>query len=773
VTSELRSSEPWIRRLDGPDAIVHADGTVLVCSSDGSIVRPEHGLFEADTRLLCLHRLTIDDQPPMAIGSAIVDDDRWLATSIVRLPGGSAEGPRLPEDVVEVLIERRVGPGLEERIAITNRSRTSTRPRIALEVASDLLDLLEFQRSGAAPDPLTPSWDGESQTLRFERVLAGPQGESRREVRVRLRADQPARWAGTALALDLVLEPGATSALELSVASGEPAGWQDDGARPHRSRSDPARRAIERAAWRSGRVRVRSEPPLFGRIVERAIEDLFALRSRELEPGTGAWVLNAGIPRFTGLFGRDVLTAAWQSALAGPDALQGAIRAIAATQADRDDPFRDAEPGKLVHEMRRGPLAESGRSPRDAYYGSDTVPAMFVLALSEAWHWTGDEEILAQHIEVAERAMRWAEERHQAGGFLRYETRSPQGLRNQGWKDSDEAIRYPDGSLVPVPIATVEEQAFHVLALERLAEIHLALNRTADAEEELQRAADHRKHWHQAFWRDELGFYALALDPDDRPVDTIASNAGHALGTGIVPLEVARRVADRMFQPDLFSGFGVRTLSSSHPSYNPFAYHLGSVWPVEQATFLLGAKRYGFDDLVERLAEGFVAAAARSPALRLPEAIAGLDRSSWPIPVPYPGASPLQAWSASATVQLAQTLTGIYPFAPARVVALARPRLPDWLDMVQLDGLRVGDARLSLRFDRRSDGTTGHEVTDRRGAVVVVEAPPPQAPDLGIVEGALVWGLEHAPGRLGRALRVALGVEIGSPRSEEHAEVLR
>jgi glycogen debranching enzyme len=771
VTRELPPAAPWIRRLDGPDVVVHADGSVLVSASDGSIEEPEHGLFESDTRLLCHYRLTIDGGRPRTIGSATVDDDRWMAAAIVPLAGGSPEGPALPEDTLEILVERRLGPGLEEQVRFTNRGGTRASPSIRIELASDLLDLLELRRSGAPARPVPSAWDADSSTLTFERAVPGPKRLSRRAVRVQVGSTHQARWDGTALMLGMDLEPGASSSVELSVRP-SPAGQAPDG--PFGRRRLPAdheRRRVERAARRSGRVRIRTQPPLFGQIVDRAIEDLFALRSRDLESAEGAWVLNAGIPRFTGLFGRDVLTAAWQSALAGPEALRGALGAIAATQAQTDDPFRDAEPGKLIHEMRRGPLTESGRSPRDAYYGSDTVPAMFVLALTEAWHWTADDALLEQYLEVAERAMTWAERRHNRDGFLRYQTRSPEGLRNQGWKDSDEAIRYPDGSLVPVPIATVEEQAFHALALERLAEVHLALGRDTDAERELERAAVHRRRWHDAYWRKELGFYALALDPDDRPVDTIASNAGHALGTGIVPAEVARRVADRLFEPDLFSGFGVRTLSSAHPSYNPFAYHLGSVWPVEQATFLLGAKRYGFDDLVARLAEGFVTAAARSPAGRLPEAIAGLDRSVWPIPVPYPGANPLQAWSASATVQVAQTLTGIYPFAPARVVALARPRLPEWLDVIELDGIRVGDGRVSLRFEREADGRTTHQVTDQQGTILVIEAPPPQATDVGLLEGALEWGLEHAPGRLSRVLRIALGIEVEATPAETSVEV--
>jgi glycogen debranching enzyme len=754
VNGRLGHPEHLIRRLDHPEVAVHADATVLLTGPDGAIERPEHGLFDADARLLCRYRLTVDGRPPTLIGAAVVDDDGWLATAVVRRRDGRPEGPVLPEDALELLVDRRVGPGLAERITITNRGATQVSHRIEIELASDLIDLLEFGRAGVSPEPVTPTWDREPATLSFARTVEGPRATVTRAAQVRATAPGPVTWDGQRLSIGVELEGGAGTTIEIDVQ-----GSRDGSTVDAPARDASRRRAAERAAWRSDRVHVRTEPPLLGDIVERAIEDMFALRSRDLERSPGHWVLNAGIPRFTGLFGRDALTAGWQSSLAGPEALLGAIDAIAATQVDRDDPFRDAEPGKLVHEQRRGPLAASGRSPRDAYYGSDTVPAMFLLALTEAWHWTGDDGLLERHLDVAERAIGWAMSRLERDGFLRYETRSPEGLRNQGWKDSDEAIRFPDGTLVPVPIATVEEQAFLLLGLERLAEVHIALGRDAEARSELEQAAMVRHRWQEAFWREDLGFYALALDPQDRPVDSVTSNPGHALGTGIVPPELAGRVGARLLEPDLFSGFGVRTLSAEHPSFNPFAYHLGSVWPVEQATFLLGAKRYGLDDVVDRLAEALVAAAAGSPGRRLPEAIAGLDRASWPVPVPYPGASPLQAWSASATIQLLQSLVGIYPFAPARVLALARPRLPSWVDMIRIDGLRVGDARVSLQFERRADGSASHAVTDRDGTLIVVEAPPPQATELGLVERAMSWGLEHAPGTLSRALRVAMGIE--------------
>jgi glycogen debranching enzyme len=416
----------------------------------------------------------------------------------------------------------------------------------------------------------------------------------------------------------------------------------------------------------------------------------------------------------------------------------------------------------MVHEMRRGPLSMLGVRPHQAYYGSQTTGSMFVLALSELWHWTADDDLLLRHRGAAIEAIEWAENLgdRDGDGFLEYRQRNPDGLKNQGWKDSDEAIRYPDGRFAENPIATVEEQALHYLALQRMAEILVALEEHPGRPAELlRRAARLRGAWHSAYWLPEHRFYALALDRDRLPIATIASNAGHALGAGIVPPEHAPAVADRLLAPDMFSGWGVRTLSSGHPAYNPFAYHLGAVWPVENATIALGFKRYGLDDHLDQLAEGFFGAVAHCRDFRLPEALTGHDREDLPTPLPYPGSTSPQAWSASAVTQFVQVMLGLYPFAPAQVLGLVRPRLPAWLSEVTVHGLRVGDATVTLAFERAEDGTAHHRIVERDGHLRVLEMPPPDAVTAGdgIVPRLLGWGLEHAPGRRATALRIAMG----------------
>jgi glycogen debranching enzyme len=736
--------------------LLYADYTVLFTAPDGSISHDPEGLYDHDTRILSSHRLTIDGQELKFVSSAEFGADRRLTVLLAPRPGGSATGPVLPQDAVEVRVETVVGPGMTQRISLANRSMVVLTPVLRIELHADFADVLEVGRVRRQHGKRSMA----TEVGRLELTYRAAHGRRRLERGIRVTAPgspSPEIRRDGCLTWHLSLQPRTSWSVELVFESLVDGRWRGPTA------GVVAAGGRSRHAPPGDRPTVDSDPAVLGQVVDRAMDDLLSLRNRELDGDDDeAWVPNAGVPAYTGLFGRDSLTAGWQSALLGPEVSRGALRMLAARQATEDDPFRDAEPGKLLHEMRRGPLSELDIIPQRAYYGSQTTPAMFVLALSELWHWTGETDVLRQYRDPAMRALQWAEQRgdRDGDGFLESLTRSPDGLRNQGWKDSDEAIRYPDGRNVDAPLATVEEQAFYALALERMAEILVALDEDDEAERFLVQADNLRRRWHDAFWLPDEGFYAMALDVDKRPVASIGSNAGHALGAGIVPREHARLVADRMLEPDLFSGWGIRTLSAAHPSYNPFAYHLGTVWPVEQATFALGFKRYGLDDHAERLIAGMMAAAGQFRDLRLPEVLSGLGRDESPVPVPYPDSNCPQAWSASATIQLVQIMLGLYPFAPLNLLALVRPRLPAGIDAVRIRHLRVGKATVSIRFERRDDGSASHEILDQDGHLVVVEASPPQdvaAPSP--LDAVKAWAIEHAPGRQARALRIGLGLE--------------
>jgi glycogen debranching enzyme len=733
--------------------------TVLVTDADGSINGGRLGLFDYDTRILSKYRLLIDDEVPRCDTSAAIASDYWAAHLTVPRPGRDARGPELPQDALAIEVRRRVGRGLVEQLVVRNFSMAATRFTLRLELDADFTDVLALDEAPTYERMTTRRWDGRTRTLSFDHRAEANGRRLHRGCRVRVvEADSAPASRDDAIGFDISLAAQASWTATMAFESLVDDRWRAP------EIADVARATAcdrRREEWRRQRAEIESPHPVLASAYETAAEDLFSLRAWELDAAADAWIPNAGVPTYTGIFGRDSLTAAWQGALVGPDMLRGSLAHIARTQADGDSAWHDREPGKMVHEIRRGPLSELEIVPQRAYYGTQTTSAMFVVALSEYWHWTGDTAALRQYRDTALRALDWARESgdRDGDGFLEYTRRSTRGLKNHGWKDSDEAIRYPDGRLVDNPIATIEEQAFYWLALQRMAEILVALGEDSHADEFAARARQLRERWHRAFWMPDDHFYAMALDPDKQHVRSIASNPGHALGAGMVPTEYARACADRLMADDMFSGWGIRTLSRDHASYNALAYHLGTVWPVENATFALGFKRYGLDEHVERLATGIFDAVAHFRNCRLPEALGGHGRDETPIPTAYPRSNSPQAWSASAVVQLVQTMIGLYPFAPAHVVALVRPRLPEWLPALTVRNVRVGSATASIRFERGRDGSTAFDVIDNRGPLFVVEMPPPQDTDPSSQswdEGVRSWLLERAPGRLASALRLAL-----------------
>jgi glycogen debranching enzyme len=741
-----------------PCHVLHQGYTVLITQPNGELDAAERqGLLDFDTRILSRHRLTVGGQVPEATSASVLAANRWESWLRIPLRGGSAAGPRLPQDQLVIILGRQVGRGMHEHIEVRNYSMAPLDTELALELDADFADVQELGGPREVEGAVTRSWDERALTLLFAFTATRADKRIRRAMRAVVSgiADAGVRARGGTLYFSLALPARGGWHVDIECHSEVDGSW-----RVPLPEENP--RADERRTWDLRRAQVESPSAVVNRAFERAAQDLFDLRNWELDAGRDAWVLNAGVPTYTGLFGRDALTAAWQAALLGPEMMRGALARIGERQAAVDDAWRDAEPGKLVHEVRRGPLSDLDVIPQSAYYGTQTTAAMYVLVLSELWHWTGDTGALARHRDVALSAMEWARRYgdRDADGFLEYAKRSRRGLKNQGWKDSDEAIRYPDGTLVDDPIATVEEQAFYFLALQRMAEMLIALGEDARAASFLADARELRRKWQAAFWIEDDGFYAMALDADKRPVRSIGSNAGHALGAGLVPPHHARIVADRLMSPELFSGWGIRTLSRDHPSYNPLGYHLGTVWPVENATFLLGFKRYGLDHHGDRLVTALFDAAGYFAAARLPEAIGGDGPDRTAVPIPYPAANSPQAWSASAVIQMVQLMVGLYPFAPARLLALVRPRLPSWLPWLTLRHVRVGDATVSLRFARRADGTATHEVLDRTGRLRILTVPPPN--DVGDrggawLDGIKTWLLRHAPGRTARAIRLALG----------------
>jgi glycogen debranching enzyme len=459
---------------------------------------------------------------------------------------------------------------------------------------------------------------------------------------------------------------------------------------------DILRRSIQE--WRSRQTEIHSDGLLLNRVLERSLRDLRALRSRL----KGHEYFAAGVPWFVTLFGRDSLLAAMQSLAYEPSIAEQTLRLLALHQGRRDDAYRDEQPGKILHEFRDGELARTGEVPHSPYYGTVDATPLFIILLERHASWTGCLRVFHDLRDNVERALDWMARRFDEAGYIAYQSTSKNGLINQGWKDSGDAIVNDDGTLAEPPVSLIEVQGYAYRAFLAAADL---FDRAGDSDRagRLRKDADDlQSRVNRDFWLEDRDFYALALQAEGRPCKVISSNPGHALWSGIAESEQARRTAERLMADDMFNGWGIRTLSHDEPGYHPLSYHRGTVWPHDNSLIVAGLRRYGFDEAACRVFTGLVEAATHVPHDRLPELFAGFGRSEYRVPVRYPVACHPQAWAAGAVPYLVTTLLGLEPDGFNRGLRVVRPILPPMIDWLEVRRLRVADARIDLRFDRGS-----------------------------------------------------------------------
>jgi glycogen debranching enzyme len=695
--------------------INHADHVLI--AGPGGVVQPggSAGFYAADTRLLSSYRVTVDGRLPEPIQDAPL---RFYSIRHVL---------RDAQTGLVLVLDRSVRGGVHEDYVLQATGRAPVQAELAIEVGGDFADLFEVRGIGLeAPQRTVASrWDPTSGELR----LGHRNGTFARGLAIRCRPwPAPWRWDDGRLVLPVALSP--RSAIHVCL-TWLPAG--DDGSVSEAPgchagvRLEPER---DGAPLRAPRLETSNAP--LGRAWTAASWDMEALRL-PIPDATGSdgpgSVPAAGLPWYLTLFGRDSIITSLQAMPFYPELARGTLERLAALQATEDDPLRDAEPGKILHEVRSGEVARLGLLPFHPYYGTHDATPLYVTLLSELYDWTGDLRLVERFLPAAEAAMGWIERfgDRDGDGFLEYQARSPHGFPNQGWKDAADAIPHADGSLAPAPLALCEHQAYAYEARLRLAELYDALARDADAARLRADAARLRDRFNDVFWWEEEGTYYLGLDGGKRPIRSVASNAGHCLASGIVPPDRAARVAARLLADDMWSGWGIRTLSAEHPAYDPFSYHTGSVWPHDNATIAAGFAVAGLRDQVARVARATFEAAAELPGLRLPELFSGLPRSDGGPPVPYPGANVPQAWAASALFRLVILLCGIAARADraggARVYL--DPALPEWLGDVTLRGVRAAGATLDLHVA----GTASTVLDNGSGLVVEHGSPPSRFPD--------------------------------------------
>ncbi len=462
------------------------------------------------------------------------------------------------------------------------------------------------------------------------------------------------------------------------------------------------------AEWMHRHTEVRSDNPLLDEVIQRSLRDLHMLRS-DLD---GEHYFAAGVPWFATLFGRDSIITALEMLAYEPAIAEQTLRLLAAYQGEAVDHWRDEEPGKILHELRVGELARAGDIPHTPYYGTIDATPLFLILVAQHANWTGDPKLFRELRRNVDRALEWIARYGDSDGdgYVEYRSRSKKGLINQGWKDSGDAIVNADGSLAEPPIALVEVQGYVYRAKLDIAAL---LRRAGEANlaEQLEREADElRTRFNRDFWLDDEHIYALALERDHRAVQVVSSNPGHALWTGIADAGKAHRTVQRLMQEDVFSGWGIRTLATKERAYTPLGYHLGTVWPHDNAICAAGMRRYGFDDEARRVFTAIVEAAMHFNSRRLPEVFAGFSRKDYGVPVRYPVACHPQAWAAGAVPFLLHTALGLVPEAFDNRLRIVRPVMPPGCDWLELRRLRVGRRRCDLRFTRAAGDQASVEV---------------------------------------------------------------
>jgi glycogen debranching enzyme len=687
----------------GPNQIsIHQGQTVLVSEPDGQIHWPsEKGLYFLDTRVISSWTIYANGEPwDLLNGGAITHYASRIYLTNRRIP--TMDGV-IPQRTIGFVLSRSINGGLHEDIDITNNSLKGVRFQLEISLRCDFADIFEVKSGGIVRrGRITTEWSQAKQELR----TIYRNGDFVRQVLVIPRRQQSdAVYANGRISFEIVIDPGASwhTCLLYTLTDGERKSMPLHACVHlyHKSRH-----AETLSDWLQSVLKIRTSNEEFYRLYRQALEDMAALRLPITGTDHMVFLPAAGLPWFVAPFGRDSLIVSLQNMLIYPDFARGALDILGELQAKDKDDYRDAEPGKILHEIRYGELAHFKLIPHTPYYGTADATPLYLITLHAAWRATGDKTLLERHLETAEACLSWIDNYgdRDGDGFQEYQTRSPVGYENMGWKDAGDSMVYPDGTLVKGPKALCELQGYVYDAWLRMAEVFDELGMPGRANELRAKAATLFKRFNEEFWDEELGFYALALDGDKKKVLTVASNAGHCLWSGIVPPERAARVVARLMASDMWSGWGIRTLSTLNPAFNPYNYQTGSVWPHDNAIIALGFKRYGFGAEAARIARDISDAASHFLLNQLPELYTTIRRDETSFPVQYLGANIPQAWAAGSVFHLMQAILGFAPDAP-RGVLRVDPLLPHWLpDLTVLD-LRVGDQRFDIRFWRDGEET--------------------------------------------------------------------
>lgn len=709
----------------GPARISLAEGTSLFVSAADGGVHPgeDQGFFVQDTRLLSRYRLRIGRRRWMLVSSAPIT--HYSAALYFVNPGMDSPLGAIRKGSVALTMERTLRGGVHEDLDLVNYGPRPAAFPLVIDVACDFADLFEIRRIGPMRERAAQVEVHADGT--YEIRWSYTRDDFARGLILRiLRPDSPPQLTPTGVTFNVTVPPRGRwhTCLHLIPVVGA----ESPRAAPeacHGTLLDELEQ--QRAQWFQSLAVCESSSEDVREAYRQAVDDITVLRLTAADPVIEHCAIAAGLPWFATLFGRDSLIIGMQSLPITKRVAPAVLRDLAALQATAEDDFRDAQPGKILHEMRYGELAYFHEIPHTPYYGTADATMLYLILLHETYRWTADRRLVEELLPAAERALAWIDRDGDldGDGFQEYLRRSPRGIRHQGWKDSFNGVVHADGSPVDSPIALVELQGYVYDAKRRMAALYDVLGRAGDAARLREAAAVLRDRFADRFWWSHERTYVFGLDGRKKPIYSVVSNAGHALWSGIASPDHARAVVRRLTAPDMFSGWGIRTISDRHPAYNPYDYQVGAVWPHDNSLIALGFRRYGFAGEASRIAEGIFSAAGSFQSYQLPELFAGLPRRPRTFPVQYREANVPQGWAAGSVFMLLQALLGMRPDAPRRRL-LIDPYLPEWLPGITLRDLTLGPARFDLVVVRDGDGTRADLDVHEGSLDLVIE---PWSPD--------------------------------------------
>src|SRR5919198_162321 len=670
--------------------------TFCICDDRGDIDGETQGLFADDTRFLSLLRLTLNGAKPLLLSKGKVE----YFSAAFYLRNSRAGG--LPQDSLSITRHRFVGEGMQDRVVVQNQTMEPLSCELALELGTDFADILSVKEHDFAlgdpksAKPLPPRVGARYEEEDNQFVLEEPDGGGAARAQVIL--SKRGMIEGSKVVYALELEPRESWELRLDILASIDGDAVAPRAAERRFGEEMTRVRESLAAWQLRVPQIRADWDQLGRAFFQSVSDLASLRMRR---GDRAGRLPAaGMPWFMTVFGRDTIIACLQTLLFGPELARTALEVLADLQARDDNPDIDAEPGKIVHEVRHGKAA---RTWYERYYGTVDATPLYLVLLSEVWRWTDDIALLRNLKDPALAALHWIDEYgdRDGDGFVEYEKRNEHGLDNQSWKDSGDSQRFRDGRIAEPPIAPCEVQGYVYDAKRRIAEIAREVWRDRALADRLENeAGELREGFDAPFWvQDRGGYYAPALDGQKQQVDALCSNIGHLLWSGIVPPQRVDAVVDQLMGDDLWSGWGVRTMSTADSGYNPLAYHNGTVWPHDNSLVAWGLARYARWPEAQRIIQRMLSAASHFD-YQLPEVFAGMRRSETPFPIAYPTAARPQAWAAGTPVLLLQILLGLQPDRRRHAVETIAPmELPSWAGSIRLSGVRAFERIWDIRLE--------------------------------------------------------------------------